>query len=714
MKKYFILFLFISIFLLIGTVGATDASGNDNLYTDYSWSTSSNSSSLLNETNLTEYKKNELFVRFKSNITDFENVSKNAHLKTGATVLKEYKDIKGLQLVKIPDNINLSDAIAIYLSNTNILYAEPNYIYKTETIPDDAHYNSLWGLSRINATDAWDITTGSSNVIIAVVDSGIDLLHLDLKGNIWTNEAELNGISGVDDDGNEYIDDIYGWNFLKDTNNVTDDNGHGTHVAGIIAATGNNTEGVTGVTWNAKIMALKFLDANGYGYVEDAVNAINYAAKMGAHIINNSWGGSTYSQALKDAIDACNALVVCAAGNEYSGVDNDKYPNYPSSFTSNNIIAVAAINGDDNIAYFSNYGVNSVDVAAPGSNIYSTVPQSSYGYLSGTSMATPYVSGLAALIKSMRPDLNVLQVKYTILNNVDFISSLSGKISTSGVINAYKSLTNIVTDITIPRASADSKGGHYNITQMITLSMNETGNIYYTTNGATPTKASTKYTDPIIINSTTILKFFAVDESGNPSKIYTETYVIDTVKPTVSANPKGGLYNTNKVIYLKMNESGTIYYTKNGTTPTTSSTRYTGTFTISSSTILKFFAVDLAGNPSSVYTEKYTFDKVAPKVISTIPKNGATGFSRGNTVTIRFSENIKTSSYLSKIYIKNLKTGRIVSLSKWVSGNTLYLKMTYRRYAYTWYKVYIPGGAVKDSAGNNGVGYSFTFKTGRY
>lgn len=705
--------MFISIFLFLGTVSATDASGNDNSYTNYSWSTnSSNSSALLNETDLTEYKKNELFVRFNPNIT--ENASNNAHLQTGATVLKEYEDIKGLQLVKIPDNININDAIAIYLSNKDIVYAEPNYIYKTETIPDDTYYNNLWGLSRINTPAAWDITTGSSNVIIAVVDSGIDLLHPDLKGNIWTNKAELNGIPGVDDDGNGYIDDIYGWNFLNDTNNVTDDNGHGTHVAGIIAATGNNTEGVTGVTWNAKIMPLKFLDKYGYGYVEDAVAAINYAAKMGAYIINNSWGGSIYSQALKDAIDACNALVVCAAGNEYSGVSNDVDPVYPSSYNSSNIISVAAITSYDTLADFSNYGVNSVDVAAPGSNIYSTVPYSSYGYLSGTSMATPYVSGLAALIKSIRPELNILQVKYTILNNVDFIDSLSGKISTSGVINAYKSLTNIVTDITIPGASADPNGGYYNTAQIITLSMNETGNIYYTTDGTTPTKASTKYTDSIIINSTTILKFFAVDESGNPSKIYTETYIIDNANPTVSANPKGGLYNINKVIYLKMSESGTIYYTKDGTTPTTSSTKYTGAFTISSNTILKFFAVDLAGNPSAVYTEKYTFDKVAPKVISTVPKNGVTGFSRGNTLVIRFSENVKTSIYWSKIYIKNLKTGRTVSLSKWVSGNTLYLKMTYRRYAYTWYKVYIPSGAVKDSAGNNGLGYSFTFKTGRY
>jgi len=503
--------IIISVFLFISVSSAVDTPGTDN-----------GTINALNNSNSAEYKENELFVKFKPEAS--EDAVRDAHLEIGATILKEYVEIKGLQLVEIPDDMPLNEALTKYKQNKNVIYAEPNYVYKKDSVPNDPYYNDLYGLTKINASGAWDITTGSHAVIIAVVDSGVNISHPDLVNNIWVNPNEIAG-DGIDNDGNNLTDDINGWNFLDNSSNVTDDNGHGTHVAGIIAATGNNLLGVTGMMWNVQIMVLKFLDENGYGYIEDAVSAILYASNHGANIISNSWGGGSYTQTLKDAIDASKALVVCAAGNEYSGVSNDVNPTYPASFTSANIISVAATDENDNIAYFSNFGENSVDVAAPGKSIFSTY-RGTYGYLSGTSMATPYVSGLAGLIKSLRPDLNALQIKTTILNNVDFITSLTGKVLTSGRINAYKALTNIITNTSIPTASANLKGGNYYSPISVNLTTDDSSKIYYTLNGNTPTIYSSLYTSPLYIPSTKVLKFITVNSVGTISKVYKENYNI--------------------------------------------------------------------------------------------------------------------------------------------------------------------------------------------
>ena len=295
--------------------------------------------------------------------------------------------INGFQHVKLPEGVDIDAALELYLEDPDVEHAEPNYIvYADIAPPDDTHFNRLWGLhntgQNVNGTngtddadidvlDAWDVTTGSSNVIVAVVDSGVDINHPDLQTNIWTNPGETPG-NGVDDDGNGYIDDINGWDFYIDDNDPRDANGHGTHVAGTIAAVGDNATGVTGVSWSAKIMVLRFLDAWGNGTTANAIAAIEYAAAMGADVINNSWGSGGFSTSLKTAIDAAEAVVVCAAGN--SGRNNDSIPFYPSSYNSANIVAVAASDQDDTLAWFSNYGANSVDVAAPGTNIYSASP----------------------------------------------------------------------------------------------------------------------------------------------------------------------------------------------------------------------------------------------------------------------------------------------------------------------------------------------------
>ena len=330
------------------------------------------------------YAPGELLVKYKP----FVRAAATEYYLTqwGITTLRTFKAI-GAQHLKLPKGMTVEETLEIYLDDPDVEYAEPNYYrYAMDTIPDDTFFGRLWGLHNtgqnvnstsgtvdadIDAPEAWDITTGSSSVVVAVIDSGVDYNHSDLSANIWTNPGEIAG-NGVDDDGNGYVDDIRGWDFIDDDNDPIDSNAHGTHVAGTIAAVGNNSIGVAGVCWTTKIMVLRFLNAIGSGTTADAIRAIEYANAKGAHVINNSWGGPGFSQALKDAIDASSAVVVCAAGND--GTDNDSTPSYPASYTSSNIIAVAATDQDDNLVTFSNYGATSVDVAAPGTNIYSCEP----------------------------------------------------------------------------------------------------------------------------------------------------------------------------------------------------------------------------------------------------------------------------------------------------------------------------------------------------
>jgi subtilisin family serine protease len=333
-----------------------------------------------------EHVPDEIIVKFRDGISSNELLT--AHSRSGSVVKKEFKDFKGLQLVRVPRNISMRQALKAYLYDPRVEYAEPNYIVHAVVTPNDTYFNSLWGLHNtgqtggtvdadIDAPEAWDISTGSNDVVIAVVDTGVAYNHPDLSGNIWTNTGETSCTDGIDNDGNGYVDDCRGWDFIGDDNDPTDYYSHGTHVSGTIAAVGNNGLGITGVMWKAKIMPLRFLGVSGSGTTADAVSAILYANSKGAHVINNSWGGGGYSQALKDAIDASSAVVVCAAGN--SGSNNDAVPFYPASYTSANIISVAASDQNDMLAYFSNYGALSVDVAAPGTSIYSSIPQFNYG-----------------------------------------------------------------------------------------------------------------------------------------------------------------------------------------------------------------------------------------------------------------------------------------------------------------------------------------------
>ena len=326
----------------------------------------------------------ELLVKFREEVR--QEAAADFQAWFGISTRKTFA-INGFQLVKLPADIDVEEALELYLEDPDVEYAEPNYIVSANAqTPNDTYFERLWGLHNdgdndgingtpdadIDAPEAWEVTTGGSAVVVAVIDSGVDINHPDLRNNIWTNTGETPN-NGVDDDKNGYIDDVNGWDFYINDKDPRDAHGHGTHVAGTIAAVGNNGRGITGVSWSAKIMALRFLDAWGNGTTANAISAIEYANAMGADIINNSWGGSGYVQSLKDAIDASDAVVVCAAGN--SNWNTDTYiPHYPSGYTSANIISVAASTEDDQRAWFSNYGAVSVDVAAPGTNIYSASP----------------------------------------------------------------------------------------------------------------------------------------------------------------------------------------------------------------------------------------------------------------------------------------------------------------------------------------------------
>ncbi len=312
----------------------------------------------------------------------------------------------------------------------------------TSSIPNDPGYPLQWAPPIMQAPTAWNITTGARIVVVAVLDSGLDLSHPDLIANTWKNPREL-ATNGIDDEKNGFVDDVYGWNFLTNTNNVQDNYGHGTHVSGIIGAVGNNGVGITGLGWQVALMPLKILGDNGVGTVSAALAAMSYVTMMRRDfetnivVTNNSWGASTgASVVMRDAIAAMGDIgitFVAAAGN--NGSNNDIVPRYPSSYDVPNVIAVAASDQADTLSSFSNFGPTTVDLAAPGSLIYSTLSGSTYGYLSGTSMAAPQVAGAIALLNAGKPGLTVAQTRAAILSSTDVIPSMVGKTVTGGRLN---------------------------------------------------------------------------------------------------------------------------------------------------------------------------------------------------------------------------------------------------------------------------------------
>jgi len=359
---------------------------------------------------------------------------------------------KQILRVKLPSGKSVKQAIAEAKKDPRIVRIEPNYKLKALAVPNDPYFNQLWAMRNtgqsggtanadIDAVSAWNITTGSDTVIVAVIDTGIDYRHPDISANIWTNSHETAG-NHADDDHNGYIDDVHGFNFIANDGNVIDLHSHGTHVSGTIAGRGNNSAGVTGVNWRCKLMACRFLDENGSGNTADAIEGINYAVANGANILSNSWGGGGYSAALASAItNAKNhgVLFVAAAGND--SIDCDSFAQYPASYDISNVISVAATDDIDELASFSNYGRNTVHLGAPGVGILSSVLHNNYAYYSGTSMATPHVAGVAALLLAKNPSMSLNELKARLIWTGDEVDSLSDTTITGRRLNAYNALS---------------------------------------------------------------------------------------------------------------------------------------------------------------------------------------------------------------------------------------------------------------------------------
>ncbi|MFM8577268.1 MAG: DVUA0089 family protein [Planctomycetaceae bacterium] len=353
-----------------------------------------------------------------------------------------------------------SDVVGWAVRTPGVAAVEPDFAIASTALPNDPSLGSLWGLRNlgqsggvvgadIRAETAWNTTTGSRSVVVAVIDSGVDYRHADLAANIWTNPREIAG-DGIDNDRNGFVDDVRGYDFANGDGDPMDDNGHGTHVAGTIGAVGNNGVGVTGVAWQVSIMPLKFLNGSGSGSTSNALAAINYATQMrrdyGVNIVatNNSWGGGGFSMVLRDAIEAggrAGILFVAAAGND--GTNIDVAPQYPAAYPGTSIISVAATARDNSLAGFSNHGGVNVDLAAPGAGIVSTVPGNAYATYSGTSMATPHVTGAVALLAAAYPTANAAQIRSAILGGVTPVAGLTGRVVSGGLLDAAGALTNL-------------------------------------------------------------------------------------------------------------------------------------------------------------------------------------------------------------------------------------------------------------------------------
>ena len=397
----------------------------------------------------------ELLIKFKAG-SDKTRVAA-ALSKSSLAPVGSYRSIPGLQRVRLQPGAQLAQAKSSIEQSADVEYVEPNFIVHEQVMPDDPEFSRQWGLHNlgidfgapdadIDAPEAWDITTGSADVVVAVVDSGVDYTHEDLAANIFASATDCNS-NGIDDDASGYADDCHGIDTANGDSDPMDDRGHGTHVSGTIGAIGNNAIGVAGVAWNVRILPCKFLDDTGSGSTADAIECLDYIATLkarGVNIVaaNNSWGGLDLSLALRDAIAALRdrgVLMVAAAGNELE--DNDVQPSFPCAYDVSNVICVAATNPGDFRPTFSNYGVSTVHLGAPGDDILSTVPGNEYGFNSGTSMAAPHVSGAIALVAAQSPARDWRALKNLVLSSGDPVPNLTGWTITGRRLNAHGALT---------------------------------------------------------------------------------------------------------------------------------------------------------------------------------------------------------------------------------------------------------------------------------
>lgn len=416
----------------------------------------------------------EINVRFRSNVSLAD--IKKIVTKNNDRIEDEIEAVKGLVSIDDLDNADAKKVAEQYAAMTDlVVYAEPNFEINLDDptgispkdlllrkndqnpiFPNDPMFKDQWALNNegqdggkekadLSALKAWLKTKGSSDVVVAVLDSGVDYTHPDLVANMWLRPEN---IPQYRDEELGTFNDLHGFNAADNQSDPMDDNGHGTHCSGIIGAEGDNEEGIAGINWKVQIMPLKFMGRGGFGTTKDAIEAINYAIDrkqkgVNVRVINASWGSTQHSKALEDAIRAAGEagiLFVAAAGN--NGTSNDSRPHYPSNYDLPNVISVAALDRNDELASFSNFGIKTVHIAAPGKDILSTWLNDGYREASGTSMATPYVAGTAALILASEPKLSVEKLRERILQSADKIDSLNGKVENGGRINAAKALEN--------------------------------------------------------------------------------------------------------------------------------------------------------------------------------------------------------------------------------------------------------------------------------
>ena len=420
-----------------------------------------------------KFNQQTILVKFKQGISQVQRntlaglVNGKFKDKNNDGIDDRYSSILGgrLALLELKGDKNAdlaSTAMAVLKNHSAVEYVDYNYrqyinAIPFNKIPSDLYFNDQWGMNNtgqtggtpdadIDAPEAWEISTGSPAVIVGVIDTGIDYTHEDLAANVWINPNEIPG-NGIDDDGNGYIDDIHGINVILESGDPMDDHSHGTHCSGILGAEGNNDKGVAGVNWTTKIIGMKFIASNGYGWTSGAIECINYAIWLKNHgtnirILNNSWGGGGYERSLADAItEVNNAGILFTAAAINNSSDNDIYPVYPACYPY--VLAVAATDETDGLSWFSNYGANTVHLGAPGSNILSTILYNSYDLYSGTSMATPHVSGAAALLLSLNDQLTTEEIKNYLMNYGDPIPALKDKTVSGNRLNLYNSLSQV-------------------------------------------------------------------------------------------------------------------------------------------------------------------------------------------------------------------------------------------------------------------------------
>ena len=487
----------------------------------------------------------QALVRFHQGVS--VGVMNRLALEHGARVTKSLPRAPGAGRTAVVRSASLSTAelVAELAADPRVVRAEPDYLLRLEATPDDPDLPALWGMPRIRAPRAWDLTTGSPSVVLAIVDTGVDYTHPDLAANMWRNPGEIAG-NGLDDDENGYVDDVHGIAEASDAADPSDPmdvQGHGTHTAGTMAAVGDNGTGVTGVAWRASIMALRFFSADGAGATSDAIYCIDYVVAMkqrGVNVvaINASWGNGEVSAFLRWAIETAGdagIVVIAAAGNgggDKIGDDNDAVPYYPASYESPNVIAVGASDSADQLTEFSDYGATSVDLVAPGAGIRSTVPTSvdpgGYAFKNGTSMAAPHVTGTIALCAALHPGESVAERIARVLASADPVASLAGKCVTGGRLDV---LGAVDTEAPVTTATGIDGAWHASAVTVSFSALDAGSGVAYVASRLDDGDWVRGSTREVAGDASRTLAFRAVDDAGNSEATRRITVRVDAGRP---------------------------------------------------------------------------------------------------------------------------------------------------------------------------------------